>query len=172
MAMTAPFRYPALVRVLHWLAVALVAVAYLTSESAEEAGGGGQWHVLAGLALIVVFVPWLLARLIGPRPPPPPPPGLQAWTARLVHVALLLFVVVEPMLGVLTVWAEGHALAVPFTSWRIAPLVALGDWWEERLEDLHATVGNVFYAVIALHALAALWHQFIRRDGTLRRMTG
>lgn len=172
MAISPPFRHAATVRWIHWLSVALVAVAYLTAETAEDLGegaSGGQWHVFAGLALLLMFVPRLLARLASPRAPVPPS-GFEAWSARLVHVALLLFVVVQPLLGMLSVWAEGLALPVPFTPWQIPPLLVLGEAWGERLEELHETVGNAFYAVIALHALAALWHQFVRRDGLLRRM--
>ena len=163
-------RYPAFLRWIHWLTVALVALAYLTSESAEESGaGGGHWHVFAGLALLLVFVPHLAARLASRRLRVHAS-GWQALATRLVHVALLLFVVVQPVLGVLAMWAEGHALPVPFTAWEITPLVSLGEAWGETLEELHETVGNVFYAVIALHALAAIWHQFVVRDGVLRRM--
>lgn len=170
MGMSVAFRYPASVRWIHWLSVILVAIAYLTGESAEDPGGsGGQWHVLAGLALLLMFVPRLLARLAAHRAPVPAS-AFQAWSARLVHLALLLFVVVQPLLGVLMVWAEGEALPVPFTPWQLPPLVVLGEAWGETLEELHETVGNVFYAVIAVHALAALWHQFVRRDGVLRRM--
>lgn len=170
MATSLPFRYPGPVRWIHWCSVVLVAIAYLTAESAEELeGGGGQWHVLAGLALLLVFVPRLLARFAAHRAPVPAS-AFETWSAQLVHLALLLFVVVQPLLGVLMVWAEGEALPVPFTAWQIPPLVVLGEAWAETLEEAHETVGNVFYAVIALHTLAALWHQFVRRDGVLRRM--
>ena len=47
-------RYPALVRFVHWTSVALVVLAYLTSESAEHAAGP-NWHVFAGLLLLVLF---------------------------------------------------------------------------------------------------------------------
>ena len=167
-----PFRHPRPVRWIHWLSVVLVAIAYLTAESAEdlgEAGSGGQWHILAGLALLLLFVPRVLARLASPRAPVPAS-AFAAWSARLVHLALLLFVVVQPLLGVLMVWAEGESVPVPFTPWQLTPLVVLGEARGEALEELHETVGNVFYAVIAVHALAALWHQFVRRDGVLRRM--
>ena len=40
----------------------------------------------------------------------------------------------------------------------------------ELLEELHETVGNIFYAVIGVHVLASLWHHFVRRDAILRRM--
>ena len=46
----------------------------------------------------------------------------------------------------------------------------LGEDAGHALEEAHEWIGNAFYAVIAVHALAALWHQFVRRDGTLRRM--
>src|SRR4029450_9774507 len=98
MATSLPFRYPFPVRWIHWLSVVLVAIAYITAESAEQPGqGGGQWHVLAGLLLLLMFVPRLLARLAAHRAPVPVS-AVEAWSARLAHLALLLFVVVQPLL--------------------------------------------------------------------------
>jgi len=168
------FAWP--VRAIHWISAVLVLVAYLTTELAEDAEHGEavgiNWHVAAGLALLVLFVPRLLARLL-PQPGPlmPPVPRWSLWSSRLVALALLLFVVVQPVLGILSVWAEGEALAVPFTAWTLpAPAWAPGEDAGHTLKEAHEIVGNAFYAVIALHALAALWHQFVRRDGALRRM--
>lgn len=167
------FAWP--VRAIHWISAALVLVAYLTTELAEDAEHGEavgiNWHVAAGLALALLFLPRLLARLL-PKPGPllPVPPRWSVLSHKLVTLALLLFVVVQPALGVLSVWAEGEALAIPFTPWVLPPLLALGEGAGHTLEEAHEVVGNAFYAVIGLHALAALWHQFIRRDGTLRRM--
>lgn len=39
-----------------------------------------------------------------------------------------------------------------------------------RLEDIHETIGTIGYYLIGLHALAALFHHYIVRDDTLRRM--
>jgi len=164
------YRYPFVVRWIHWLGVAAIAIAYLTSESAEdlmEGAAGTNWHVLAGIGLVLLFVPRLLARLaIRKRPVAS---GAEKWMAATLQLALLLFMVVQPLLGVLAVWAGGHALPIPLTGLALAPLVQLAGQ-EHALEELHETVGNVFYGVIAIHALAALWHQFVRRDGVLRRM--
>ena len=167
------FAWP--VRAIHWISAGLVLVAYLTTELAEEAEHGEavgiNWHVAAGLALLLLFVPRLLAKLL-PRPGPlmPPAPNWTRLPHALVTLALLLFVLVQPVLGVLSIWAEGDALAIPFTPWTLPPMLALGEGAGHTLEEAHELIGNAFYAVIGLHALAALWHQFVRRDGTLRRM--
>ena len=164
------YRYPPVVRVAHWLGVAAIATAYLTGESAEdlaEASPGGSWHVLAGIGLLLLFVPRVIARVsLRERPPAA---GPERWMAATLQLALLLFTVVQPMLGVLTVWSGGDPLPIPFTGMSVPPLVQLHGW-EHALGEIHETVGNVFYGVIAIHALAALWHQYVRRDGVLARM--
>lgn len=170
---TSKFAWP--VRALHWLAAALVLLAYLTSELTEEIEegefAGPNWHVFAGLALLVLFLPRVLARLFTKTPPiVPPPPRASIWPSKLVTLALLLFVVVQPVLGILLVWSEGQALPVPFTDLSLPPMIVLGEAGEDVLEEAHEWLGNAFYAVIGLHALAALWHHVIRRDNTLRRM--
>jgi superoxide oxidase len=168
-------RYPALVRWVHWTSVLLVLLAYLTSEAAEERqdGGAGEWHVLAGLLLLILFVPRLIGYVLRRRGVPLPGPGggpAVRIAAAMVHLALLLFVVVEPLLGIMALWAEGHAMPVPFTPWAVPPLLAMGAGAGALLEELHEVVGNIFYAVIGVHALASLWHHFVRRDGILGRM--
>jgi cytochrome b561 len=164
------FRYPFAVRWIHWLGVAAIATAYLTSESAEElmeSGSGTNWHVVAGIGLVLLFVPRLLARLsVGKRPHTS---GAEKWVAGTLQLALLLFMLVQPLLGVLAVWAEGHSLAIPFTSFELVPMVRL-EGWGHSLEEMHEIVGNVFYGVIAIHVLAALWHQFVSRDELIQRM--
>jgi superoxide oxidase len=170
---TKRFAWP--VRAIHWLSALLILVAYLSSELAEEIEEGGRagvdWHVLAGTGLLLLFVPRLIARAFSRTPPiAPAPPSWSLWPGRLVTLALLLFVVVQPLLGALTVWSEGHALAIPLTAWSLPPPFVFGEDAGKFFEDAHVVVGNAFYAVIAAHALAALWHHFFRRDNALRRM--
>jgi superoxide oxidase len=173
MSTSGKFAWP--VRAIHWLSAGLILLAYLTSELMEEIlegeYAGTNWHAFAGLALLALFLPRVLTRLATRTPPiEPPPPRSTVLPAKLATLALLLFVVVQPVLGILLVWSEGHALPIPLTDWSLPPLIVLGEDGEDFLEDAHETLGNAFYSVIALHALAALWHHIIRRDNTLRRM--
>jgi superoxide oxidase len=91
----------------------------------------------------MLIVPRLLARLWVPKRPPTS--GIEKWAAGMLQLALLLFMVVQPLLGVLAVWEEGHSLAIPFTSLALAPLVHL-DGWGHTLEEMHETVGTSFTA--------------------------
>ncbi|QCP51854.1 hypothetical protein FAZ95_18345 [Trinickia violacea] len=38
------------------------------------------------------------------------------------------------------------------------------------IKDAHELIGNLFYWVIGLHALAAIGHHVVFKDNTLRRM--
>jgi cytochrome b561 len=168
------YRYPLLLRWIHWLSVVLITIAYVSTESAEGHGGSSEastnWHVLAGLGVLVMFVPRVLARLWVREVPSMHSSLMERFLTRTVHLALLLFMVVQPAIGLLISWADGDPLTVPLLGWEIPPLLIAGERMEGTLEELHEVIGNVFYGVIGLHVLAALWHQIVRRDGVLRRM--
>src|SRR5688572_18615552 len=122
-------RYPALVRWVHWSSALIVLLAYLTGDAAEElqAGGAGQWHVLAGLLLLLLFLPRLAGYALRRRGVPTPTlEGARAArvAAATIHLALLLFVVVQPLLGILSLWAEGEAVPIPFTELALQPVLA------------------------------------------------
>jgi|GEM_PF-2811909 len=78
--------------------------------------------------------------------------------------------IVEPLLGWLQVSYGGVRIILPVLGWHLSALVQPAPQSEELAGEVHALIGNVFYGVIALHVLAALWHHFIRRDNTLKRM--
>ena len=64
----------------------------------------------------------------------------------------------------------GGGERLPFTGLELpSPLVENHDL-HEQLEEIHGFVGETFYWIIGLHIAAALWHHFLRRDSTLRRM--
>lgn len=165
------YRYPLALRWSHWLSVALIAIAYVSAESAEGRDGSEvNWHVLAGLGVLLMLLPRLAARLWVHGSPHSPSSPIEKVVAHTVHLALLLFMAVQPLIGLLITWADGDPLTVPLLGVEIPPLLIVGEAREEALEELHEVVGNAFYGVIGLHVLAALWHQFVRRDDVLRRM--
>lgn len=165
-------------RRLHWLMALLIGVAYLLIEQRGLFARGSvgrtamiQGHFWTGLTIFILACWRLVIRRR--HGAPPVTPGLDRWNALAatsLHVALYLFFLVQPMLGLTTAWTDGKAVLIPFTKIALPALLAENKDLAHTLEDLHGTIGTVFYWVIGIHVLAALWHHLVRGDNTLKRM--
>jgi superoxide oxidase len=177
--MNEPTAYSRLVRVLHWITLLLMIAVYATAELRGFAPDRPariavmQWHMALGLLIALLVLPRLGARLGRPAPPILPPPGrLALLAAKVTHVALYVFLIVQPLLGLLTAQSGERAVVIPLTGLTLPDLVVNDHDLHEWTEELHVLLGKIFYAVIGLHALAALAHHYYFRDNTLRRMLG
>lgn len=162
----------------HWVIALLIVIAYaavitkgyLPKGSAPRALSM-TIHEWAGVAVLVLAVPRLLWRLIKGAPRPLLGRG---WLVRAlssaVHLLLYLFLFAQPVLGYLTLNAGGHALTIPGLDIALPQFIGKDVEVRRSIKEIHETLGNAFYWVIGLHALAALWHHYFRRDDTLRRM--
>jgi cytochrome b561 len=175
---TVTTRYALPLRVLHWATVALIVTVYLLAEFRgllpREGGQRAlamQWHMFLGLIVLLLVLPRIGLRLTRPAPPILPPPArLVRLAAQVTHLLLYAFLIVQPILGLLTAQSAERAVVVPATEFALPALVARNHDLHETAEDLHEWLGTMFYFVIGLHAAAALWHHFLVRDNTLRRM--
>jgi cytochrome b561 len=171
-------RYDPGLRRLHGLLALLVRAAYLLIEQRGLFALGTphraamvQGHFWVGLSILLLAAWRIGLRMRGVVPPITPAlPPWQALPAKLLHLALYAFIVVMPLLGLATAWTDGKVLYVPFTDLAVPALLAPDKGLAHQLEDLHGTIGEIFYWVIGLHVLAALYHHWWRRDDTLRRM--
>ena len=172
-------RYSTAQRNLHWIILILIVLAYITMEFRGEFARGSagrvfmvQSHFLLGLSILALFIPRILLRF--KRGTPAIEPALPAWQAnlsKLLHVAIYIFLFAQPLLGLATVWTDGKVIMIPFTGIELPALLAANKELAHQLEDLHKLLAEIFYYLVGLHVLAALYHHFIRKDDTLKRMT-
>ncbi|MGX5659152.1 cytochrome b [Castellaniella ginsengisoli] len=169
-------RYHSLSIGAHWLTLALLIALYSLIELRGLAPKGSDlrdamkmWHGMLGLTVLCLTVIRLMLRLAFRAPPitPPPSPRLHD-LSRAAHAALYLFLIAAPLLGWLTLSAQGKP--VPFFGFEWPALVAPDKALGHNLEDIHGTLGTLGYFLIGLHALAALYHHYFMRDDTLLRM--
>lgn len=160
---------------LHWLVLLLLAAVYACIELRELWPRGSDireglktWHFMLGLSVFVLV--WIRLAARWRTPLLALSPGWTRWPAAAGHVALYGLMIAMPLLGWLTLSAEGDP--IPFFGLALPPLVAPNEALAERVQTLHQTLGGAGYWLIGLHAAAALFHHYVLRDASLRRMLG
>lgn len=156
-----PATYSRLQISLHWIIAAIIAFQLIFGESMEELGHAlrdgktpdfittvmGNTHIWLGVTVLVLMVLRIALKLTRGAPAPIPGPRWQEITAKSVHGLLYLLMLVAPVTG-LVAWYLGVRAA----------------------GEVHHLLKPAFILLIALHVAGALWHQWIARDATLRRM--
>ncbi|HEV2287300.1 MAG TPA: cytochrome b/b6 domain-containing protein [Steroidobacteraceae bacterium] len=126
-------------------------------------------HALLGLLLWVLLMAQFGWRAAHPPPPLPAAAGeLSRRLSRPVHLLIYLLLFVTPIIGIVTfIW---HGRVFDFGVFRVDFGVAKNRAVFHPTEEIHMYLAYALFTLAGLHALAALWHQFIRRDGLLARM--
>lgn len=140
---------------LHWLVAILIVVAWASHDGAEAAMDsirqgavvGFVPHVALGLAVLLLVAIRVMVRLSHGVPAAPGVPGSLAvraaeWGHRLIYVLM-----VAVPLGGVSVWFLGLDVG-----------------------EFHGLAANILMLVVLGHAVMALYHQYVLKDGLLRRM--
>ena len=160
---------------LHWLTLLLIVAAYVIGSLLEDMTLSPlklklyAWHKWVGMLVLFLLPLRLLLRLTDRLDHAA---GLLPWEARAsaaVHGALYLSLLAVPLLG----WLQSSAAGFPVVWFAVLPLpdlVGKDKALAEIFKELHAGSVNLLLALVALHAAAALYHQYVRHDGVLARM--
>jgi cytochrome b561 len=163
-------RYSKSMIVIHWVTALAVLGAWLTSEGGRNiAQDPPLLHFSLGLAVLMLVVPRLILRLAGGAPNVKPQGGWLGATARAGHAMLYLFLIALPLTG----WYAASRMGVPvsFFGLHLPAIVEQVQGRPGLIAELHENGGTVILSLAGLHALMAVWHQFVLRDGTLQRMS-
>lgn len=169
-------RYGSLSIALHWFMLLLIAAVYAAVEFHDSYPKGDPmrkllmtWHFQLGLTVFVLVVLRLVQKALAPAPDIVPQPSLLeragAWA---IHLALYLLMVGMPIAGFIGRTLD--AQVTYFFGLALPMLLAPNHDLAETVYDLHSLVGNIGYFLIGIHAAAALFHHYWKRDNTLLRM--
>lgn len=145
---------------LHWLVTILIVAQFVLHEPMSDAWDmiedghtpAFNWLVLShvfGGVLVLVFALWrlVLRQTRGVPDAPEAEPAPLRMAAHLGHLALYALMILMPLSG-MAAWFGGI----------------------EAAAEGHEVMKVALLALVAVHVLATLWHQFWLKDGLLLRM--
>ena len=160
---------------LHWLTVILIVGLATVGMTMDELPTGKlklqvyALHKSFGLTVLGITALRILWRLLERRPPLLPGPWWQRAAASLTHYGLYLMLLLVPLSG----WWYNTTAGFPLKWFGLFKLPPLGEFdraLKHQAGETHEFLFWVLASVIAVHALAALWHHYRVRDRTLARM--
>jgi cytochrome b561 len=126
-------------------------------------------HMSVGILLFFVTIARIGWGRLVPSPPPVPAPRWSMYAARAARGLLMLATLLIPVFGYLRVASKGRA--ADFFRTQISSVVGDVPWLHSLMKFFHGEPMELFpYALVSVHAAAALWHQYVLHDGTLDRM--
>ena len=174
--------YDFLSRAFHWVTAIVVVSAFvlgpgnfgkITRQGIDPSTQGDiVWHESLGIFVFVITVLRLLWVAFRPLVTPTKMPRWMRVTGTLVHVALWILLLALPMTALLSLGSESHPLTL---LWGVrveqlnvianSSIAKLADWG-----DVHKFLGNTIVWIAGFHALAAIFHHVILKDGVLSAM--
>lgn len=149
--------------------VAFMELREIFPKGSEPREAMKSWHYVLGMLVLPLAVLRLAALFAGTPPSAANPvPGWQRTLAALVKMGLYALMLGMPLAGWILLSAEGGTVVLQ--GWELAPLVGPSESLAEVMEDVHEAGATLAYVLLGLHVLGALYHHFILRDGTLRRI--
>lgn len=177
-------RYPLILRLIHWLvAIAVIGVlalgltlGVLGFEGARDTFGTEatnaiyKYHKSFGIVILGLMLLRLVVRLFVRKPPYDMPlPRVNRITSSLVHGALYLLLLIQPVLG----WAATAAgdFPIEFFDRQLPKFLEKDEALSAMLYDLHFAVGLLLLVVITVHVTAALFHRLAVGDTVMKRIS-
>ncbi|MCK0154450.1 cytochrome b [Alcanivorax sp. S6407] len=174
--MTTPASWHPLHKGLHWLTLALIITAWAAVELHEEFAKGDPWrewwellHFTVGFTLLLTLVLRLYGRARYARPALIASPW-QALASKAVHGLLYLVILAMPLTGMGMRQLAGKDTEL-FWLFKLPQITAINTDLAKQAAWIHKDfLWTALLTLVVIHVAGALWHHFIDKDDTLRRM--
>ena len=168
-------RYDVIAIGFHWVMAVLIGGAAIMGLMIDDVPRGPPrfaWvntHSVIGASILVLVVLRLVWRK---RNPPPALPAdmhpLEKKVSTPVHHLLYTLIVLVPVFGVVNLFYRGRG--IDFGFFQIQPGILQNRSVVGVVAEIHSLLAFSLMGLVGLHTVAALWHQFYRRDNLIGRM--
>lgn len=173
--------YGAFTKLFHWIVVILFALQYIGGNIMTRVGRGEtvmgltqgnyyDWHKSLGLVALAIAILRLANRYMGRLPDWAP--TLSKGEQKFIHrdeQILYLAMFLMPISGYFYVMAGGFGVQL-FGIWKLDNPIGKIAWLAFTTKWIHIVAGWLLLAGIVGHVFIVLRHQFVLKDGLLKRM--
>ena len=159
---------------LHWLMALMIFGLYAVGLSIDSFAKPTRlmivnMHAIGGLALLALLALRIAARATTATPDYPSGMGpIFRLAAAVGHGLLYLLMLVVPLVGLATFLRAGRTLDLGL--FQIPSPFAANRDLAHQIHEVHELLAHLLIATVVGHALIALYHQLILRDGIMERM--
>jgi len=171
-------QYGAVAQIFHWLIAIVVLIAFIYGPGGSEhriylpaRDFDRQLHETLGVCVFTLAMLRLLWRLTH-RPPETQGPGWMRRAAKIAHGLLYSLLFLLPITAISGAWLEGHPLTLLAGVQVAAPFGISPDSHDlgAQIAEVHSWLGDVIMWLAGAHALAAIYHHLMLKDGVLNSM--
>lgn len=170
-------RYGIIAKSFHWIMFLMLTVAIIAGNFLAQLPQGPEKleaagiHKSVGLLLLLLVLLRLLWRLVNPQPNDPSDvTPLQNRLAHGMHGLLYILMFAQPIAGILMSQAAGLPVSF-FGMVELPTLIGQDESIAGFFKAVHGLVWILLVIAVIGHAGAALYHHFIQKDDTLKKMT-
>jgi len=157
----------------HWISAALIVTLWILGQNIDNFAKGDprvyarSLHITLGLVLAVVFVLRFRWRRKGGMKLPPASSGLAGKLAIGGHHLLYLLIGLTAIVGISAVWIRGDNI---FNLFHVPVFDPTDKQLREEVVDIHGLLANSLLILAGGHALLAICHHTVMKDGVLKRI--
>jgi cytochrome b561 len=160
--------------VVHWITLVLLIIAWYFGDSLADSTdesratvSGYIIHMVLGLTVLFLAVLRLQFRFRDTVPPPIGETPMDK-VAKGIHHLLYTILFILPISGILTVLTSKAGAALLAMNSNMLPKEH--GFRGVIAHEVHEQLVNILIALVVLHVLGAIKHQFIAKDGLMERM--
>ena len=169
-------RFGKIAQALHWLTAILVLITFIYGPGGRESrvylptrDFERQLHETLGLCVFALLILRVLWKMVDKRPEPEELPRWMEIASKSLQGVLYLLLFAVPASAITGAWLEGHPLTL-LAGVQIAPMLGLSHDTGVTISEIHTWLGDTILWLAGFHALAAIYHHVVLKDGVLISM--
>ena len=159
--------------IFHWGMAIIILITFLLGKNLQDNFENYYFilklHNSFGLLIFILAIFRIIWKFLNIKPDASTNKIIFMKLASLTHIIFYIFFFIIPITGFLLTNLQGDM--VNFFGTHLPNILERNSELKYYVHDMHYYLGNILLLILSLHILGALYHHFILRDNTLRRIS-